>query len=89
MQLQGQDLTTELRQSQKNLESSSGVPESNPSGMILPVVPLSAGWTLNPMKPGKTPEPKLMDERSLLACIVRTIPSGAGGQIRISTTVSG
>lgn len=31
----------------------------------------------------------LLDERSLLACIVRAIPAGSGGQIRISTTVSG
>ncbi|XP_031382843.1 uncharacterized protein LOC116197000 isoform X2 [Punica granatum] len=33
----------------------------------------------------KTPEPNLLDERSLLACIVRTIP--AGGRIRISSTL--
>lgn len=35
---------------------------------------------------GKTSENALLDERSLLACIVRTIPPG--GRIRISTTVS-
>lgn len=34
----------------------------------------------------RTPEINLLDERTLLACIVRTIP--AGGQIRISSTVS-
>jgi hypothetical protein len=35
---------------------------------------------------GKTSETPLLDERSLLTCIVRTIP--AGGQIRINSTVS-
>lgn len=34
----------------------------------------------------KTSETALLDEKSLLACIVRTIP--AGGRIRISSTVS-
>jgi hypothetical protein len=35
---------------------------------------------------GKTSDNTLLDERSLLACIVRTIP--AGGRIRINSTVS-
>lgn len=35
---------------------------------------------------GKSSETPLLDERSLLACIVRTIPPG--GRIRISSTVS-
>ncbi|KAG6482729.1 hypothetical protein ZIOFF_059367 [Zingiber officinale] len=36
----------------------------------------------------KTPlEPKLLDERSLLVCIVRAIPAGSDGKIRISTTL--
>lgn len=34
----------------------------------------------------KAPDAALLDERSLLACIVRTIP--AAGRIRISSTVS-
>ncbi|KAF5450487.1 hypothetical protein F2P56_030838 [Juglans regia] len=34
---------------------------------------------------GKASEPTLLDERSLLACVVRTIP--AGGRIRISSTL--
>jgi hypothetical protein len=33
-------------------------------------------------------EPALLDERSLLACIVRAVPAGPEGGIRISTTVS-
>ena len=37
---------------------------------------------------GKLSEANLLDERSLLACIVRTIPPGSGGRIRITTTVS-
>ncbi|PSS04491.1 Unconventional myosin-XVIIIa like [Actinidia chinensis var. chinensis] len=36
---------------------------------------------------GKTLELPLLDERSLLACIVRTIPPGSGGRIRISSTL--
>ncbi|KAG8048134.1 hypothetical protein GUJ93_ZPchr0008g12888 [Zizania palustris] len=32
-------------------------------------------------------EPSLLDERSLLACIVRAVPSGPDGQIKISTTL--
>lgn len=36
----------------------------------------------------KAAEPTLLDEQSLLACIVRTIPPGSSGRIRISSTVS-
>ncbi|XP_071934082.1 uncharacterized protein [Coffea arabica] len=36
---------------------------------------------------GKLSEANLLDERSLLACIVRTIPPGSGGRIRITTTL--
>ena len=39
-----------------------------------------------PEKSVKTSDTALLDERSLLACIVRTIPTG--GRIRISSTVS-
>ncbi|WOL05237.1 hypothetical protein Cni_G13964 [Canna indica] len=34
-----------------------------------------------------TMEPNLLDERSLLSCIVRAIPAGSDGRIRISTTL--
>ena len=33
-------------------------------------------------------EPALLDERSVLACIVRAVPAGPEGGIRISSTVS-
>ncbi|KAL3524450.1 hypothetical protein ACH5RR_017284 [Cinchona calisaya] len=36
---------------------------------------------------GKLSEANLLDERSLLACIVRTIPPVSGGRIRISSTL--
>lgn len=39
----------------------------------------------NGLPTGKMPESALLDERALLACIVRTIP--AGGKIRISSTL--
>lgn len=45
---------------------------------------VSAGQTKSPTL-GRTSEILLLDERSLLACIVRTIP--AGGRIRISSTL--
>ncbi|XP_015695998.2 uncharacterized protein LOC102719038 isoform X2 [Oryza brachyantha] len=32
-------------------------------------------------------EPSLLDERSLLACIVRAVPAGSDGRIKISTTL--
>lgn len=35
----------------------------------------------------KTVDPLLLDERALLACIVRAIPAGSDGRIRISTTL--
>lgn len=95
-QLQDQDLATEpwknsnvtLSSSTKNQVSSVDAPECNAAGLILPEVPISAGGTTTPMTAEKTPKPTLLDERSLLACIVRAIPSGASGRIRISTTVS-
>ncbi|KAM3729666.1 hypothetical protein ACB098_12G029400 [Castanea mollissima] len=39
----------------------------------------------NTLAVGKTSEPALLDERSLLSCIVRTVP--AGSRIRISSTL--
>ncbi|CAD5192986.1 unnamed protein product [Musa acuminata subsp. malaccensis] len=40
------------------------------------------------LMPGKPlVEPNLLDERSLLACIVRAVPAGSDGRIRISTTL--
>ncbi|XP_074583629.1 uncharacterized protein LOC141839712 isoform X4 [Curcuma longa] len=42
----------------------------------------------NTLMPNNPPlEPKLLDERSLLVCIVRAIPAGSDGKIRISTTL--
>uniref|UniRef100_A0A2P2L3Z6 Uncharacterized protein LOC8262233 isoform X1 n=1 Tax=Rhizophora mucronata TaxID=61149 RepID=A0A2P2L3Z6_RHIMU len=45
---------------------------------------ISTGMT-NMVTTAKTPEAALLDERSLLACIVRTIP--AGGRISINSTL--
>lgn len=36
---------------------------------------------------GKVPEPNLLDERALLACLVRAIPPESGSGITISSTV--
>jgi hypothetical protein len=47
---------------------------------------LSEAFTTASTTIAKAPETALLDERSLLACIVRTIP--AAGRIRISSTVS-
>lgn len=48
---------------------------------------VSTERTTNPGVPTQTMEPALLDERSLLACIVRAIPAGADGRIRISATL--
>lgn len=55
------------------------------SGAVVPEAFVSSGLKI-PMMVGKTSETALLDERALLACIVRTIP--AGSRIQISSTVS-
>lgn len=54
------------------------------SGAALPEGLISTGH-MNTLIAGKASETALLDERSLLTCIVRTIP--AGGRIRISSTL--
>ncbi|GLT48294.1 hypothetical protein SLA2020_219270 [Shorea laevis] len=69
------------------LEHSFNVSETtinNGTGLVLPDAFISAGQ-VNIVMAGKTSEIALLDERSLLACIVRTIP--ASGRIRISSTL--
>ncbi|KAJ8554246.1 hypothetical protein K7X08_024924 [Anisodus acutangulus] len=46
-----------------------------------------AGGQKNAYAVGKSVEVNLLDEKALLACIVRTIPPGSGGRIRISSTL--
>lgn len=46
-----------------------------------------AGGQKNAYAVGKSAEVNLLDEKALLACIVRTIPPGSGGRIRISSTL--
>lgn len=58
---------------------------SNGTAAILSEKSVSTGQN-NSLMSAKTSETALLDERSLLACIVRTVP--AGGRIRISSTVS-
>lgn len=60
---------------------------NNPTGGILSEAFVSSGQRNIPAV-GKASEIVLLDERSLLACVVRTIPPGSGGKIRISSTVS-
>ncbi|XWS38038.1 hypothetical protein CRYUN_Cryun19dG0096700 [Craigia yunnanensis] len=57
---------------------------SNGTAAILPEKSVSTEQT-NIFISAKTSEATLLDERSLLACIVRTIPTG--GRIRISSTL--
>ncbi|XP_057991075.1 uncharacterized protein LOC110669647 isoform X4 [Hevea brasiliensis] len=57
---------------------------NNGTDVVLSEALISTGQT-NVMTVGKTSETVLLDERSLLACIVRTIP--AGGRIRINSTL--
>ncbi|OVA04746.1 hypothetical protein BVC80_1719g81 [Macleaya cordata] len=44
--------------------------------------------TMEQLRASTHSEPTLLDERSLLVCIVRAIPAGSGGRIRISSTLS-
>ncbi|XP_064982465.1 uncharacterized protein LOC135623432 isoform X1 [Musa acuminata AAA Group] len=94
------DLTAPGNQSQEQvLESGKQWPTSS---IMLSTRQSSSSVSLNDTKeaavtaalvssilmPGKPPlEPNLLDERSLLACIVRAIPAGSDGRIRISTTL--
>ncbi|XP_060963496.1 uncharacterized protein LOC133033005 isoform X1 [Cannabis sativa] len=57
---------------------------NNSNDVVLPEAFVSGGQTKSPTV-ARTAEVVLLDERSLLACIVRTIP--AGGRIRISSTL--
>lgn len=56
------------------------------AGAFLPDAVVSTAQT-NSVTAGNVTETSLLDERSLLACIVRTIPSGLSGSIRISSTL--
>lgn len=56
------------------------------SGAVL-AEPYIAGGQKNVYAVGKSAEVNLLDEKALLACIVRTIPPGSGGRIRISSTL--
>ncbi|XP_022138130.1 uncharacterized protein LOC111009376 isoform X2 [Momordica charantia] len=58
--------------------------DASGSGAVVTEAFGSSGLKI-PMMMGKTSETALLDERSLLACIVRTIP--AGGRIQISSTL--
>ncbi|XP_008234666.1 PREDICTED: uncharacterized protein LOC103333581 isoform X5 [Prunus mume] len=91
--LEGQVLTTEQPISTTNLSKpDTSIPSvnlmettiNNTAGTVLPELFASTGHTNAPAV-GKTSETALLDERSLLACMVRTIP--AGGRIRISSTL--
>ncbi|CAK9158229.1 unnamed protein product [Ilex paraguariensis] len=61
-------------------------PINNAASAILPES-YSTNGQKNTLMVVKTAEITLLDERSLLACIVRTIPPGSGGRIRISSTL--
>ncbi|MCL7031961.1 hypothetical protein MKW94_026652 [Papaver nudicaule] len=61
--------------------------ECNASVVVSSEASFPAERVINMVPVRKVPEPKLLDERSLLVCIVRAIPAGSGGQIRISSTL--
>ncbi|TVU04729.1 hypothetical protein EJB05_47873 [Eragrostis curvula] len=64
----------------------SSAPELNPGVSNQVDTVKSAGGGLGSSLPRITKEPALLDERSLLACIVRAVPAGSEG-IRISSTL--
>ncbi|KAL5726765.1 hypothetical protein ACHQM5_000028 [Ranunculus cassubicifolius] len=86
---EGQGLPTEKQHSAEtsSLSSTSATSESNGSSAILPPPTIPSGRAPNVVSPVKIVEPRLLDERSLLACIVRAIPAGSGGRVRISSTL--
>ncbi|XP_020706007.1 uncharacterized protein LOC110116671 isoform X2 [Dendrobium catenatum] len=55
--------------------------------LVFPAPPVRVSGALSSMPTNTAKEPVLMDERALLACIVRAIPAGSDGRIRISTTL--
>ncbi|CAK8567667.1 unnamed protein product [Lathyrus sativus] len=78
-----QILLTEQGSSAANAPSVGDMIQNN-SDTVLSEALASTGQTTSTTIP-KVPETALLDERSLLACIVRTIP--AAGRIRISSTL--
>ncbi|KAJ4956582.1 hypothetical protein NE237_013365 [Protea cynaroides] len=61
--------------------------ETTENHMVVPETSISSGRTSYLLTPEKISEPTLLDEKSLLACIVRAIPAGSVGRIRISSTL--
>ncbi|XAR71589.1 hypothetical protein NMG60_11017939 [Bertholletia excelsa] len=59
---------------------------NSPSGAVSAEAFVSSSQK-NTHNGAKAAEIPLLDERSLLACIARTIPPGSGGRIRISSTL--
>ncbi|KDP26184.1 hypothetical protein JCGZ_22852 [Jatropha curcas] len=89
--LDGQVLTEEQPSSsasaslsETSMHSVGEAPTSNGASVVLSETLISSAQT-NMVTTGKTSEAALLDERSLLACIVRTIPTR--GSIRISSTL--
>lgn len=89
--LEAQGLTTEKANPLNNTPADAPIHSANfsetpinVSSAVFPVTFVSAGQT-NISAVGKTQETSLLDERSLLACIVRTIPPGV--RVQISSTL--
>lgn len=71
----------------KHSMNSNNVAAHSENMVIFPESVSTARTTTTAVMPAQTAEPALLDERSLLACIVRAVPAGADGRIRISTTL--
>ncbi|CAL5323399.1 unnamed protein product [Camellia sinensis] len=92
--LEGQGFNTEQSSSPANAPSSeTPINQLNFSeismkatGAVSSEASVSSGLK-NTHTGGKASEIALLDERSLLACIVRTLPPRSGGRIRISSTL--
>ncbi|KAL6900672.1 hypothetical protein ACP4OV_005348 [Aristida adscensionis] len=81
----GQQLTSSnFAASTTQIHFKNSATEFNP-GAVETVKPVVGGFGSS--LPRATKEPALLDERSLLACIVRAVPAGPDGGIRISTTL--
>ncbi|KAG5558911.1 hypothetical protein RHGRI_008751 [Rhododendron griersonianum] len=92
--LEGQGFTTEQESSANTPLSETSINHvdlseatmNNPTGGFLSEAFVSSGPKNIPTI-GTASEIVLLDERSLLACVVRTIPPGSSGRIRISSTL--
>jgi hypothetical protein len=84
-----QNQASDFAGSTTQIHSNNVIPELKSNVANQAVTHTSAAGGAGSPLPYAPKEPVLLDERSLLACIVRAVPAGSDNRIRISSTVSG